>query len=100
MPGAEEGDDRTQEQECKRRANCPIERYECCSDEQIQKVRLATAEAICKEAEERIAQPLSRTEHQNKGRCRSQVQPAAALGCRQRKIGGNPGEKSPIAEHG
>ena len=97
--GAEEGDERSEDEEPEGAVGDSVERHERGGDDQVGEIRFAAAEGVSEESEERVTQPFSRGKDDKKGGGFDEAEAAAALGYGQGKISGNPSEKSPVTEH-
>ena len=77
----------------------PVERHERAPRPADRRRSCGGGRSVRGEAEEHVPEPLPDAHHHQPRRGLHQVEPAAALGHGQRRVGGDPGEEPPVAEH-
>ena len=99
VAGPEERDERPEHEQRGGLVGDPVERHQRRPRQQVGDVAAAPAEGVGGEAEEDVAEPLADAHHDQPGRGLHQVEAAPALRRPAAKVGGDPGEEPPVAEH-
>jgi hypothetical protein len=77
-PGAEESDERPEDQEPQGISNEPVKRHKNCGNQQVSEIRFSPAEGVRKKSERCVPQPFSGSKHQIKCGAENDAEAASA----------------------